>query len=64
MDPLSVTPIQMLRAAQVTIRRIMQQGRAARMRFCVPVSFAAATIFMAFVIFRVFFTESIFRLMD
>jgi hypothetical protein len=42
----------------------MKQGPAARVRFCVPVNFAAAIIVMAFVMFRVFFTESIFRLMD
>src|SRR5215475_3521919 len=39
-------------------------GRAARMRSCVRLSFAAATIFIAFVIFWVFLTESIFRRTD
>jgi hypothetical protein len=34
------------------------------MRSCVRFSFAAATIFMALVIFWVFLTESIFRLTD
>src|SRR4030095_186233 len=38
--------------------------RAARMRSWVRLSLAAATIFIAFVIFCVFLTESIFRLTD
>jgi hypothetical protein len=45
----------MLTATQVTIRRVMKQGPAARVRFCMPVNFAAATIFMAFVIFIGYF---------
>jgi hypothetical protein len=50
-DPLNVRPIQRLRATQVTIRRVMKQGPAVRVRFCVPVDFATVTIFKAFVIF-------------
>ena len=39
-------------------------GRAARIRSCVRFSLAAATMFIALVIFWVFLTESIFRLTD